>query len=577
MLRPLVIRRGAQTLRRLCASAESTADVLSSPRESMEYDVVVVGGGPSGLATAIRLKQLNADTSVCVVEKGSEVGNHILSGAVMEPSGLTDLIPDWKDRGAPLNVPVTDDKMYFLTEKGKIPLPIPPALHNDGNFIISLGEVCRWMAEQAEELGVEIYPGFAASEVVYDDEGAVKGIATRDVGIDKSGKAKPTFERGMELHARHTVFAEGCRGSLSRQLMDRFDLRKDCDVPTFGIGLKETWRLDPAKHKEGTVIHSVGWPTKHDTYAGSFMYHAADNMLSIGYVVGLDYANPYTNPYREFQAFKHHPLVRDVLEGATCETYGARALAEGGIQSLPKMTFNGGMLVGDAAGTLVVSKIKGSHTAIKCGALAAEAIHEDILERDGKEATSFPDRFRSSFVYKQLHEARNVRPAFAKWGLAGGILYSGVDQLLLRGKAPWTFPHHKPDHECLKPAAECEPIEYPKPDGKVSFDLLSNLARSGTNHNHDQPAHLTLKDSAVPEKLNLPVYDGPEARFCPAGVYEYVEDADAAPGPDGKVPRKLNINAQNCLHCKTCDIKDPSQNIVWVVPEGGGGPAYPSM
>jgi electron-transferring-flavoprotein dehydrogenase len=399
----------------------------------------------------------------------------------------------------------------------------------------------------------------------------------KKTGIDKAGKAKGTFERGMELHAKHTIFAEGCRGSLSRQVMDRFDLRKDCDVPTFGIGLKEVWRLDPSKHVEGTVVHSIGWPTRSDTYAGSFMYHAGDNMLSIGYVIGLDYANPYTNPYREFQAFKHHPMVRDVLEGGTCEVYGARALVEGGLQSLPKMTFGGGVLVGDAAGTLVVPKIKGSHTAIKSGALAAEAVHEAILQGGKTEATSYADRFRSSWVYDQLHEGRNVRPSFAKWGLAGGVAYSGIDQILFRGKAPWTFAHHQADHEALKPAAECKPIEYPKPDGVVSFDLLTNLARSGTNHNHDQPAHLTLKDDTVPTSLNLPVFDGPEGRYCPAGVYEYVEDNDAPPAADGTPARRLNINAQNCLHCKTCDIKDPSQNIVWVVPEGGGGPAYPSM
>jgi electron-transferring-flavoprotein dehydrogenase len=489
----------------------------------------------------------------------------------MEPSGLNELLPNWKELGAPLRVPAREDHFYYLTKTGKIPLPVPPVLHNDGNYIVSLGEVTRWLGEQAASLGVEIYPGFAGAEVLYHPDGAVRGIATRDVGVGKDGKRKGNFERGVELVGRCTVFAEGCRGSLTKEVTARFDLRKDCQHQTYGIGLKEVWQVEPSRHKEGLIVHTIGWPSDYDTYCGTFMYHGENHTVSIGLVVGLDYENPYLNPYREFQQFKTHPHVRQYLEGGECISYGARAISEGGLQSLPKLSFPGGVLVGDSAGFLNTPKIKGSHAAIKSGILAGDAIVEDVLQGGAKEAASFYKRFRGSWLYDELYQARNVRPAF-KFGLLPGLLYSGLDLLVLRGKAPWTLSHHKEDHLCTKPAAECKPIAYPAPDGKLTFDLLTNLTRSGVSHNADQPAHLTLKDPLSPEKVSLAVYDGPEGRFCPAGVYEYVDKEEG----QGK-GKRLQINAQNCIHCKTCDIKTPDLNVNWVVPEGSGGPAYGKM
>ncbi len=548
-------------------------------REFMEFDVVIVGAGPAGLAAAIRLRQLSAEAgpevSVCVLEKGSEVGAHILSGAVMEPRALNELLPDWQERGAPLNAPVGDEKFMLLTEKRAFNVPIwalPGQMHNHGNYIVSLGNVCRWLAEQAEALGAEIYSGFAAAELLSDDAGRITGVATGDMGIAKDGSEKAGFERGMELRAKYTFFAEGCRGSLSKQLFERFHLREDCDPQTYGIGVKELWDLDPAKHQQGTVIHTAGWPMDRNTWGGSFIYHLENNQAAVGYVVGLDYRNPHLSPFEEMQRFKTHPAIRPMFEGAKRVAYGARALNEGGLQSIPKLAFPGGALIGCSAGFLNVPKIKGSHNAMKTGMLAAEAAFGALKNGDQGPGVlkAYPEAFRSSWVYQELHRARNVRPAFAKWGLWPCLAYSGLELKLLGGRVPWTFRQSHEDHTRLKPAAGSPRIEYPKPDGTLTFDRLSSVYISNTNHEEDQPVHLVLRDQAVAVDHNLALYDAPEQRYCPAGVYEIVRD------DDGGNPR-LQINAQNCVHCKTCDIKDPTQNINWATPEGGGGPNYPNM
>ena len=542
-------------------------------RESMEYDVVIVGAGPAGLSAAIRLKQLAAEqdheVNVCVLEKGSEVGAHILSGAVVEPRALDELIPDWKERGAPLSTPATDDRFLFLTREISYRLPTPPQMNNHGNYIISLGNLCRWLATQAEELGVEIYPGFAAAEVLYDDNGAVVGVATGDMGVNREGQPTEQFAPGMELRARYTIFAEGCRGSLTKTLFDRFNLRDGVDPQTYGIGIKELWEVDPVKHQPGKIVHTVGWPLDTSTYGGSFLYHMEDNQVAVGFVIGLGYANPHLSPFDEFQRFKTHPDIQPTFEGGRRIAYGARAISAGGFQSIPKLTFPGGLLIGDTAGFLNMPKIKGTHTAMKSGMVAAEAVFgATAAGRGADEVAEYPERLRQSWLWEELYQVRNVKPSFS-WGLWAAIAYSALDTYLFRGRAPWTF-HHKPDHAKLKKASECPRIEYPKPDGVISFDKLSSVFISNTNHEEDQPCHLTLKDPSVPIQVNLALYDAPEQRYCPAGVYEIVRD------DDGGNPR-LQINAQNCVHCKTCDIKDPTQNINWVTPEGGGGPNYPNM
>jgi electron-transferring-flavoprotein dehydrogenase len=545
------------------------------PREAMDYDVVIIGAGPAGLSSAIRLKQLaeqqGRELSVCVLEKGSEPGAHILSGAVMDPTAMHELFPDWQTRGAPLNTPVAEDRFLFLTENSAYATPnwlLPACFKNHGNYIVSLGNVVRWLAQQAEALGVEIFPGFAAAELLFDEQGAVTGVATGNMGVGKDGAPTADFQLGMALNAKYTLFAEGARGHLGKQLIAHYQLDAGRDSQTYGIGLKELWEIDPAKHQPGLVIHTAGWPLDAETYGGSFLYHLENNQVAVGYVVGLGYENPYLSPFEEFQRYKTHPSIRGFFEGGKRLSYGARAITAGGLQSLPKLTFPGGALIGCDAGFLNASRIKGSHAAMKSGMLAAEAAFDAIgAGRAQDELTAYTTSFEKSWLHEELHVARNFKPAMGK-GLYLGTLLVGIDQVLFRGKAPWTLHHDHPDHLGLRPAAECTPIAYPKPDNVLTFDRLSSVFISNTNHNEHQPAHLTLTDADVPVAVNLSTYAGPEQRYCPAGVYEYVE-AQGQP--------RLQINAQNCVHCKTCDIKDPTQNIVWVTPEGGGGPNYPNM
>jgi len=540
-------------------------------RETMEFDVVIVGAGPSGLSAAIKLAQIaeknEQQVSICIVEKGSEVGAHILSGAVLETRSLDELLPDWKELNAPVHTLATNDSFQFLTQKSAFTLPTPPSMINDGNYIISLGNLCRWLAEQAEQMGVEIFPGFAASEILFDDNGAVRGIATGDMGVGLDGSQTENYEPGVELVARQTLFAEGCRGSLSKQIMAHYQLRDEVQDQTYGIGLKELWEISPDKHKLGEVLHTIGWPLDSKTYGGSFIYHLENNQLAIGFVIGLDYKNPLLDPFEEFQRFKNHSSIRPLLEDGKRISYGARALSEGGFQSIPKLTFAGGCLIGDSAGFLNVAKIKGIHTAMKSGMLAAEAVFDVLQNEQMNEAVEYTEKLRNSWIWEELKLVRNIRPGFQK-GLWRGLMNAAIETYVTKGKGDKTLSHHA-DHAQLDKSKKYSKINYPKPDGVVSFDRPSSVYLSGTSHEENQPVHLTLKDSSVPIKINLVEYDAPEQRYCPAGVYEILTDESGS--------ARLQINAQNCVHCKTCDIKDPTQNINWVTPEGGGGPNYPNM
>jgi electron-transferring-flavoprotein dehydrogenase len=546
-------------------------------RESMAYDVVIVGAGPAGLSAAIRLKQLAAEggreLSVCILEKGSEVGAHILSGAVLDPIALNELMPDWKDKGSPLTVPVTENHHWVLGEKRKFAMPhrlLPPFMNNKGTYTLSLGNFCRWLAAQAEELGVEIFPGFPASEILFDEEGAVRGVATGDLGVARDGSHRPDYQPGMELHARYTFFAEGARGHLTKRLTEIFGLRDESGPQIFGLGIKELWEVPPEKHKPGRVIHTQGWPLT-DAWGGGFLYHQENGQVALGFVVALDYSNPYLSPFEEMQRWKTHPAIRAEIEGGRRLSYGARAINEGGLQAIPRLAFPGGALIGCSAGFLNVPRIKGTHTAMKSAMLAAEAAFDAIKnDRSADVLEAYPEAVDKSWIIKELKLVRNAQPAVGHWGGKLGTVYAGVDMWLgqLGLGLPWTL-KHKPDHESLETTKKAKPIDYPKPDGVLTFDRLSSVFISNTNHEEDQPVHLTLKDADIPTAINLPVYDGPEQRYCPAGVYEFVDDE--------RGDKRLQINAQNCVHCKTCDIKDPTQNINWVTPEGGGGPNYPNM
>jgi len=554
-------------------------------RESMDFDVVIVGAGPAGLSAGIRLAQLNSQLNICIIDKAEQVGAHILSGAVLEPRALNELIPDWKNQDPPLHTPVTEDRFIFLTEKKSFRLPTPPQMHNKGNYIISLGLLCKWLAQQAEKLGVNIFPGFAATEIIYEGD-RVSGIITGDKGVDRSGNPKTNYQQGIELRAKQVIFAEGCRGSLTQTLFQRYQLREGIDPQTYGLGLKELWEIPEGLHKSGSVMHSIAWPLDYQTYGGSFAYHFGKNLLSIGFVIGLDYQNPYLNPYEEFQRFKTHPLIRPLLEKGNRIAYGARTLIEGGLQSIPKLTFPGGLIIGDAAGFLNVAKIKGIHNAMKSGMVAAESLfamlqgllplpqRSSLGERAGErgqtiECLAYPQQLKQSWLWDDLYKVRNIRPAF-RFGLVCALAYAALDTYLFRGKAPWTLHHHKPDHDCLKKAAACRKIDYPKHDNTITFDLPSSVYLANVSYDENQPYHLKLKDRhAVPIKINLDEYASPETRYCPAGVYEILRNENNLP--------RLQINGGNCIHCKACDIKDPTQNIVWTPSEGGSGPNYEMM